>query len=150
MARSFVRRTQHSVIGATVQEVAFIQGMHHLGSELWQGVILRDPVKVRVAVLAFQVQRLARDLGAAHGSLHELDQVRHSSKEKLVVVRVAVDSFGAHTLESPTVGLANEATELGVIKVRGDDLHFKLTRLVHFPAASMRHPANDISKLGSR
>jgi hypothetical protein len=135
-SRSGPRIAHHLVVSA-VQEGALVQRMEHPGSELRKRMLVADSVKVRVAVLALGMLGLVGQLGARDGALHELDQVRHSSQEEFMVVRVAVGTLGAHSLASPTVRLANEARELGMIKIRGDHFHLEFTGLVNLPRASM-------------
>lgn len=134
------------IVGA-VQEGALIQRMEHLGAELRKRMLVRDLVKVRIAVLALGMLRQIGNLGARDGALHKLDQVGHSSQEELMVVRVAIDSLGADALEAPSIGLANETTELGVVKVRRNYLDFELTRLVNLPRTPVGHPADNVSEL---
>lgn len=50
-----------------------------------------------------------------------------------MVVRVAIGSLGHESPKAPAVGLTDERRELGVLKVSGDDLDFKFTRLVDLP-----------------
>ena len=48
--------------------------------------------------------------------------------------------------ETPSISLANEAAELGVLKVGRDDLALKFAGAEDAPGAAMRQPANDIFK----
>ena len=155
----------HAGLGSTlksaVQQDAVIVGLFR------NGVFLGDLVKVR---LVFRVGLLLLVDG---WSLHGLAKVRQSSKELLVIIRVAVLAGGDAT-ESPAIGLADKGTELGVLKelkeeqetsrVRkrkrrrsiignfssthlGNHFNLKLTRLQDPPRASMRQPSHNVLKV---
>lgn len=91
-----------------VQEGAFVQGVHHFGGEFRKWALLGDPIEVWIAILTLAVLCRGERKRSGNRALHALDQVRDSSKEKLMIVGVAVRSLGGDTLESPSIGLANE------------------------------------------
>jgi len=64
-----------------------------------------------------------------------------------MVVGVAVGSLSRDSLEAPTVRLANEGTELGVIEVQRDHFHFELTWLVDLPRTTVWHPTDNVRQI---
>ena len=92
-----------SSLKSAVQENAVVIGL------LGDGVLLRNLVEVRL------VLRISLLLLVDGRALHGLAQVRKSTKELLMVVGVAVLS-GGDTTETPSVGLADKGTELGVLE----------------------------------
>lgn len=87
-------------------------------------------------------------LAGGRRSLHDFDQVRCTTKELFVIVRVPVRSLGNHPAKAPSVGLSDEGRKLTMFEVRWDDLDLKLTWFEDLPGPSMWHPRDDIGQVG--
>jgi hypothetical protein len=78
---------------------------------------------------------------------HQLDQMRLSTKEEFMIVRVSVSSLADDSSKAPTIRLPDKGTELAVFEVSWNNLDFKLSRLEDLPAASVGEPSDDIRKV---
>mmetsp|Transcript_12655 Transcript_12655/g.34914 ORF Transcript_12655/g.34914 Transcript_12655/m.34914 type:complete len:250 (+) Transcript_12655:1577-2326(+) len=144
----------HSIHVHAAGEGAEVDGHAGLWSAL-QGALQQDAVVVRLfwdwmllgdlveVGFVFGISGLL--LGDAR-SLHHLAKMREAPEEHLVVVRVPVPAL-RDASKAPSVGLADEGGELGVLEVGRDDADLELAWLEHPPRSAMRHPGDDICQI---